>query len=152
MILSLAVPTANAVERWWGVSIGADFNNFDPMPVISLETGLWPDNKKFGYQAYLEYGDPPCDGALWTIGSEAVFRYKKVYGGVGLALSNQRLCGLAGTQLNFSTVLGLRINKNWDIQWRHRSHGSDFGISEDSPNDGVNLIELRWHTKWGSDN
>ncbi len=148
-LLSLALPSAGAVERWWGVAIGADFRNFDPMPAVSLETGLWPDDKKFGYQAYLEYADPNCDDSMWTLGAEALWRYKRLYFGLGLAMSDERLCGLSGTKWHFSTAVGYRINEHLDVQWRHRSHGADLGIEEDEPNDGVNLIQLRWRTKWG---
>jgi hypothetical protein len=151
-LLSLALSSAAAVERWWGVAVGADFRNFDPMGTVSVETGIWPDNKKFGYQAYLEYADPNCDDSMWTLGGEAVWRYKRLYFGLGLSLSDKRLCGLSGTKWHFSTAAGFRISKHFDIQWRHRSHGADFGIAEDTPNDGVNLIQLRWRTKWTSRN
>lgn len=151
VLLSLAISSAAAVERWWGVAAGADYSNFDPMGVVSLETGMWPDHKKFGYQAYLEYADPSCDDSMWTAGGEAIWRYKRVYFGMGLAMSDERLCGgRAGTKWNFSLSAGFRISKHFDIQYRHRSHGDDFGIEDDKENEGVNLIELRWRTKWGS--
>jgi hypothetical protein len=140
--------SALAAERWWGVAVGADYVNFDPMPVVSLETGRWPEDKKFGYQAYVEYGNPSCDNALWTVAGEALWRLHKMYFAGGLALSNEELCDRAGTKLNFSLTIGGRITKHLDLQWRHRSHGSDFGIEDNKPNDGINLIELRWHTNW----
>jgi hypothetical protein len=146
--LSLAWWPALASERWWGVAVGADFRNFDPMPVASLETGMWPQNKKFGYQAYLEYADPSCDNTLWTVGGEALWRLHRVYVSGGLALSNETLCNTAGTKWNFSLAVGGRITKHLDLQWRHRSHGSDLGIDENTSNVGVNLIELRWRTNW----
>ena len=150
-LLSLALPAAHAAERWWGVAVGADYSNFAPMGVVSLETGIWPDHKKFGYQAYVEYADPSCDDSMWTLGGEATWRYKRLYFGFGLALSDERLCdGRAGTKWNFSLSAGFRISKHVDIQWRHRSHGDDFGIDKDKPNEGVNLFQLRWRTRWGS--
>lgn len=141
-------PPAPAGERWWGVAVGGDFVNFDPMPVVSLDTGLWPEDKKFGYQAYLEYADPNCDNTMWTVGAEAVWRLHRFYFGGGLALSNEELCDRQGTKWHFSFAIGARITKHLDIQWRHRSHGADLGISENTPNEGVNLIELRWRTNW----
>lgn len=149
-LLALALPAAGAGERWWGVSVGADFRNFDPMGAVAVETGMWPQDKKFGYQAYLEFADPNCDDSMWTLGGEAVWRYKRVYFGLGLSLSDEELCDRSGTKWHFTTAVGFRISKHFDIQWRHRSHGSDFGIADDKPNEGVNLIELRWRTKWGS--
>ncbi len=150
-MLLVVLPSAGAGERWWGVAVGADYRNFDPMGAVSVETGIWPKHKKFGYQAYLEYADPNCDDSMWTVGGEAVWRYKRWYFGLGLALSDERLCGgRAGTKLNFSTAVGFRISKHFDIQWRHRSHGEDLGIKDDESNEGVNLIQVRWRTKWGS--
>lgn len=146
-VLLLATAPTRAGEQWYGLAVGADFVNFDPMLAVSLETGLWPDNKKFGYQAYLEYADPSCDDSMWTIGAEAIWRLKKFYGGIGLALSDERLCDRAGTKWNFSVGVGLRINKRFDVQWRHRSHGKDLGIRDGTPNDGVNLIQFRWRFK-----
>ena len=148
VVLAFASLPATAGERWWGVAVGADYINFDPMPVVSLETGMWPENKKFGYQAYLEYADPSCDNTLWTVAGEALWRLHRMYFGGGLGLSNERLCDEAGTKWNFSLVIGGRITKHLDFQWRHRSHGSDLGIDENTSNVGVNLIELRWHTNW----
>ena len=137
-----------AAERWWGVALGADFVNFDPMGVVSLEAGRWPEKKKFGYQAYLEYADPSCDSTMWTVAGEALWRLNRLYVAGGLAYSDEKLCGKQGTQLNFSITIGARITKHLDLQWRHRSHGSALGIEDDEKNDGVNLIELRWYTNW----
>lgn len=145
----LALPSAAAVERWWGVSVGADYRNFDPMGAVSVETGIWPEDKKFGYQAYLEYADPNCDDSMWSVGGEAVWRYKRFYLGIGLSLSDERLCDRSGTKWHFSTAVGYHISKHFDIQWRHRSHGADLGIADNTPNEGVNLIQLRWRTNWG---
>ncbi|MFQ6021858.1 MAG: hypothetical protein ACE5NW_03980 [Acidiferrobacterales bacterium] len=140
----LEVRHAHAAEWWLGGAIGADYNNFDPMETLSFEGGLWPDNKKWGFQYYLEFADPSCDDEMWTVGTEPLWRFKKLYGGVGLALSDERLCDRAGTKWNFSIVLGMRVTKHFDVQWRHRSHGDDLGIRTNTPNEGVNLIQLRW--------
>lgn len=148
ILVALDAPTTGAAERWWGVSVGTDYANFSPMPVASLETGLWPEDKKFGYQAYLEYANPSCDNTMWTVGAEALWRLHRFYFGGGLALSDERLCDRQGTKWHFSLAFGARITKHLDVQWRHRSHGSDLGISENTPNAGVNLIELRWRTNW----
>jgi hypothetical protein len=148
IVVSLHAPATGASERWWGVAVGADYVNFDPMPVVSLATGLWPEDKKFGYQAYLEYADPSCDNTLWTVAGEALWRLHRFYFGGGLALSNERLCDQAGTKWNFSLAIGARITKHLDVQWRHRSHGSDLGIDDGTSNVGINLIELRWRTNW----
>ncbi len=135
---------AGGVEPWFGVSVGTDLVNFDPMPTLSLDSGLWPDDKKFGYQAYLEFADPACDDEMWTIGAESIFRLGRFYGGIGLSLSDERLCDRAGTKWNFSIAVGMRISERLDVQWRHRSHGEDLGIRENTSNDGVNLVQLRW--------
>jgi hypothetical protein len=152
--VSLSIPTnpAHAAEPWIGGAYGRDFNNFDPMGTISLEGGMWPANKKWGYQAYFEYADPFCDDEMWTIGAEPIWRYKKFFGGIGLALSDERLCDLQGTKWHFSIAAGFRISRYIDVQWRHRSHGSDFEIRKDTPNGGVNLIQFRVSTRIGSAN
>ncbi len=147
--LALFTATASAAtsggEHWFGATIGADFSNYDPMGTISLDIGLWPQDKRFGYEAYLEFADPHCGEEMWTVAGEPVFRFWRLYAGIGLALSDERLCeGRAGTKWNFSIVLGMRVSKRLDVQWRHRSHGADLGIREDTPNEGVNLLQLRW--------
>ncbi|NIO40750.1 MAG: hypothetical protein GTO41_11565, partial [Burkholderiales bacterium] len=134
---------AHGLEPLFAGAYGPDFNNFDRMETISFEGGLWPEHKNWGFQSYVEYADPSCDDEMWTIGAEPIWRYKTFYTGFGLALSDERLCNLAGTKWNFSITLGLRISKRFDIQWRHRSHGADLGILEDTPNLGINLIQLR---------
>lgn len=150
-MVSIASTTpASAAEPWVGGAYGRDFLNFDPMGVVSFEAGMWPKDKKFGFQGYVEYANPSCDGEMWTVGIEPIWRYKKFYAGLGLALSEKRLCNLQGTNWTFSIPVGFRINEHVDIQWRHRSHGSDFGIQSNSPNDGVNLIEVRIYTRIGS--
>lgn len=142
--VSLGVKHAHGAERWLGAGVGADFSNFDPMGTVSFEWGLWPKHKKVGYQAYVEYANASCDDPMWTVGAEAIWRFtKKLYGGAGLALSDERLCDRAGTKWNFTTALGMRVSKRVDIQWRHRSHGDDLGIRKNTPNDGVNLIQIR---------
>jgi hypothetical protein len=145
--LTLMLTTASGArgaESWLGVSAGADFVNYSPMSAFSFEGGLWPEHKHFGYQAYVEYADASCDNPMWTIGAEPILRLHRVYGGVGLAYSNRKLChGELDSYLNFSIGIGVRVSKRVDIQWRHRSHGADLGIEHDKSNDGVNLLEVR---------
>jgi hypothetical protein len=150
--LSVALTTlpAAAAEPWLGGAYGRDVINFDPMGAISFEGGMWPENKQWGFQGYLEFADPSCDDDMWTVGIEPIWRYKRFYAGIGLALSDERLCDLQGTKWLFSIPVGFRISKHIDIQWRHRSHGKDFGIRADTPNDGVNLIQIRVSTRIGS--
>lgn len=144
LLTGVASAEAWGGERWLGAAIGADFSNFDPMGTASVDIGLWPEHMRFGYQAYLEVADPNCDDQMWTIGAEPVFRFKKLYAGIGLALSDERLCERAGTKWNFSIAVGMRVTKRLDVQWRHRSHGDELGIRENTPNKGVNLIQVRW--------
>lgn len=145
LLMGVASTAVWGGERWLGAAIGADFSNYDPMGTVSVEMGLWPNNKGVGYQAYLEFADPGCGEEMWTIAGEPVFRFWRLYTGIGLSMSDERLCdGRAGTKWNFSVVLGMRVSKRLDVQWRHRSHGDDLGIREDTPNEGVNLIQLRW--------
>ncbi|MEE8266432.1 MAG: hypothetical protein V3R62_08795 [Acidiferrobacterales bacterium] len=148
--LALTPLPAAAAEPWLGGAYGRDVNNFDPMGAISFEGGMWPKNKQFGFQGYLEFADPACDDDMWTVGIEPIWRYKRFYAGIGLALSDERLCGLQGIKWSFSMPLGFRISKHIDVQWRHRSHGADFGIRADTPNKGVNLIQIRVYTRIGS--
>ncbi|MFQ5995059.1 MAG: hypothetical protein ACE5K1_08175 [Acidiferrobacterales bacterium] len=141
--LASAWASAHAGQTWLGGAYGRDINNFDPMGAVSVEVGMWPQSKKFGFQAYLEYADPRCNSPAWTIGGEAIWRYKKFYAGLGLALTDTRLCDIAGTKWNFTIPVGFRITDHIDVQWRHRSHGDDLGIRSDTPNSGVNLIQIR---------
>jgi len=148
LLAVLEAPAPVAGERWWGASAGSDISNFDPMLLATVQMGEWRDDGKVGYRVLAEYADPFCDNTLWTADGQVLRKWRSFYIGGGMALSNRRLCGKAGTKWNFSLGMGAILSKNLSLSWRHRSHASDFGFAPNSPNKGVNIFELVWHTSW----
>ena len=149
----------NEYQPWMGVSVGKDIYHLDNdsgerFRALTFSGGLFPEAKKgFGFITYLEYADMEenkneINGHMWTIGFEPIWKYKNFYAGLGLSMSEKKTPS-TGTKWNFSIPIGFRFdlekeNLFIDVNFRHRSHGSAFGIQENRSNSGLNLLNLQF--------
>ena len=148
---SFLSPFINAPKySWIAAGLSQDVKEREHRGGI-ISGGLFPRETGFGFQAYLEgtkLNDPKDDSMVYTLGIEPVIKWKWLYLGTGVAVSNRKT-KFSGTLWNFSGSLGARYKpkkKNWflDLSVRHRSHCEACGIEEDKINSGMTSVNLQF--------
>jgi hypothetical protein len=91
--------------------------------------GLWADA-----------GDVRPEPAMF-VGVDRAWTIGKFRAGLGAAWID-KTTNISGTRWQFDVYVAYDITSRMFIQYRHFSHGARFGIKEDVPNGGWNLLGL----------
>jgi hypothetical protein len=139
----------NAPKYKW-VSLGYSQDIREPgTRGLVFSGGLFPEETGFGFQAYLETTklDMPDDtDMVHTAAVESILKWKWIYGGMGVAISD-RTTAVSGTYWNFTNTLGVRYmgDDDWflDFNIRHRSHAGAI-FQGDKENAGMTAVNLQF--------
>ena len=122
---------------------------------LVVSGGRMPVESGIGYQAYLEgtkLNDPEDSGMVYTLGAEAIFKWRWAYIGLGMSVADRRTA-VSGTLWNFRERLGIRYKpkkEKWflDLGLTHSSHCARCGIEEDEVNTGMTSLVFQFGTEF----
>lgn len=157
LFVPVSVSADGVLSEWWNAPkyswVAGGYSQSVQTPGergLTITGGQFPKETGFGYLGFLEgtkLDDPDDDGMVYTLGAEGVFKWKWVYVGLGMSVSD-RTTAVSGTLWNFRERLGLRYKpagQDWfvDGSIAHSSHCARCGIEEDKVNTGMTSVILQ---------